>query len=143
MSDKLSIDCSCYSFKPLPRQILKFYDNPYESASARKILEDYTIFFWRDDENGRGIVLNKNATNIEVFHNIFILDKENWEIDHMEEDTEGEQWKFDDEDESSPMAGLDNITLTRKQRFNDGLSWLIFNESVVLRSIDSKHVTRY
>ena len=143
MDDKYSLDCSCYSFKPLPREIIKFYDNPFESAMARKRLEELTIFFWRDDENGRGILLNKDCLEREVFHNVFILDKDTWSIDYLEEDNEGEQWKFEDDEDSSLISNLDNITLAKKPRFNDKLSWLIFNDSVVLRSINSKFVSRY
>lgn len=142
---KFTLDVGVYAHKKLPREEIDFHDDPYESAHARAILQDLGIFFWRDDEHPLGIVLSKDYLEKEVFYSQFTLDKETYRIDHWIEDTGSEEtWKFDDEPQDSGLIeGLDKFNFKEPTKYTDGLAFIQFNESVVLRAIDSKRVVRY
>lgn len=144
---KLTLDVAVYSSKRLPREELDFHDDPYESAHARTILQDLGIFFWRDDEHPLGIVLSKEHLHKEIFFCQFTIDKDTYMIDHwIDDDASEETWKFDDSDktvEPENIDGLTRLNFKEPTKYNDSLSFIIFNETVVLRSIDSRTVVRY
>jgi hypothetical protein len=112
------LNVQIYSRKPLPRDF-RLPENPYSHGEdAKAVLQHLGVIFYRDENNGHGLVLAELTEMTEGYYSQLIMDEEIMEVDEWSE---------------SMMA-------RSTKKLEDAKAWVVHNKKVRVMKVTPSEV---
>lgn len=131
------MDAQFYSLQKLPVD-LKLLGDPYHSKEAREHLFNLGVVFYRDSENGWGILKKGTEGGQLMYYSAGIFTDDTYEIDEW---LDAAEFNEDEPQENEDMQQTFDFT-PAPQAEKGKKAWLAFNERYFILSIDRNAVKR-